>query len=794
MQKTYLGRIANIALASSSLAILAAVTAPAQAQDQQNMQVAQAGASSGQIETVMVTARRREENIQTTPVSVTSISGDQLESRAAISLQDVRQLAPNVVIDPVSAGPNAAAISIRGISFEDIEKSFDPAVGVLIDGIYMGTNTGQLAHAFDYESVEVLRGPQGTLFGRNTTGGVINVRRTRPTGEMGINAQVTIGDYGRRNYHAVVNLPTFGGVVATKLFYARDESDGYFYNATKKRHEPQDTYQDFGGSFLFTPSSNFDFLLTYEHIRDRGEAFESSISSTASDLICLAAPIGPGGALVNLTGIPANECNRSNGKDLYTSFSNRSNAYSYDVNAVTGEAHWRLNGVTLTSVTGYIKSKENMNQDFDASSIDFFYTDRRQPYKQFTQELRAAGNIGDTIDYVVGGYYFHSTYSLNQITNFGPFLQAGAGLPAVLQALAGQSSTSYAVFGDVDWRFMPRWRLSVGGRYTWDRKSAHNLNQIPLGGGAAFPIFNVPNAKDKWSAFTPKVSLDYRPTDNAMLYGSYSQGYRAGGFNGRAGDAISAATAYNPEKVKAYEVGAKTEWLNQRLQLNAAVFMTKFDNKQEEVVQSTGLPPPANPQETIVANVASATIRGVELEILAVPTDGLTLRGQLGLLDAGYDHFYGCDPLIPVCIPGVAPTGNQLDLKNRTMRRAPHTTMTLGFDYAMPSQIGDWVLSASYNYVSKYQTIVTPAVNNIFDNDPRGLTDDQNNVDASLTWSREAGGGQMHVTVFGRNLLNDRGLGGALVVGTDGRGTPDLFSFAGGRAPRTFGVTLGFKY
>ena len=712
-----------------------------------------------QVEEVVVTARRREEDIQDTPVSVTAVSPTQLQAAAAPNIQDLEGLTPNLVIDANNVSPNSASIAIRGISFEDIEKSFDPAVGVLLDGVYLGTNNGALLNFFDFEAVEVLRGPQGTLFGRNTSGGVINIRRTRPTGELGARGRLVVGNYGRLDQQLVLNAPIVEDRLAVKGFYFNNDFDGFFENPTKRRDSGKQKSESFGASFLFTPNDDFDALLTAEHGHDGGEVVVSAFNNN-TDLICLRLPVGPGGALVRVTGIPEAQCNRRGGDDLYTDFNNRSNDTSLSRNAVTLEMNWELGEVTLTSVSGFIETKENVFWDVDGTSIDFFSTQRRQNYHQLSQEFRAAGDIGEAVNYVAGVYYFHSEYTLFQDTALGPFLGGGRSTQN-----AAHNAQSYAVFADVDWRLTDRLRLSVGGRYTQDRKKLAN----------SFVGSFRTSASDSWQEFTPRVSLDYRFSDDVLAYASCARGYRSGGFNGRSSTAISSITPYDPEIVSSYEAGLKTTLFDRRLTFNAAAFHTKYDDKQEEIVVPT--PGGANPQETLVSNAAAATIQGLEFDAVAVPVEGLTLRAALGLLDAEYDSF-----------PSRNAQGQPIDLSTLTLRRTPEITGSISGDYEIPTSFGDFLLSAQYRYIDEYQTTISRAPGVIpFANDPRGLTDVQHNVEASIGFTREIENGELRFTVFGRNLLDDRGLSSALPVA-------GLFTFGSPRTPRTYGVEFGFEF
>jgi iron complex outermembrane recepter protein len=770
-------------LRTAMLAAGACVCLPAYAQSQVPADAGTPTASAdSSLEEIIVTARRRAESIQDVPVAVTAISPAALEATAAPDISDLEGLTPNLVIDPVAAGPSAAAISIRGISFEDIEKSFDPAVGVLIDGVYLGTNTGQLLDFFDFESIEVLRGPQGTLFGRNTTAGVINIQRSRPTGELGVRALATVGNYGRQDLRAVVNLPSLGDILATKLFLLHNETSGHYRNQTLGGRYGGRNFDNFGVTFRLTPSDKLAVNLTYEHVDEESEIDIASLSQTGLDLICLALPLGPGGALVRPTGIPAAQCNRSK-DDVYTTFTNVPGLARNNLDAVSAQIDWTLGDFTLTSVTGYRDSKESTRQDFDAASIDFFDTFRPQTYDQLTQELRLAGQLTTAVDVVAGVFYFDSEYRLRQRTRFGTFLQTAGGLPQVILADTDHSSKSTAVFGDVNWRLTDALRVSVGARYTWDDKRIRNAVRVQLPVVGVVPVFDV-GAEEDWSEFTPRASVDYSFTDDHLVYASYARGYRSGGFNGRAQTATSVTQPYEPETVDSYEVGAKTQWMDGRLTFNLAAFYTKYDDKQEEVVVTA---PPPSGQETLVQNAASATIKGLEAELSARPTERLTIGASLGLLDAEYDRYTTLarrtqmSPLEP------------RDLSTLNLRRTPDVSGSARFDYALPTEVGEFVLTGSYRYIDPYDTTIVPAPGTGFagaaaaTNDPRGRTDGQNIVDASLAWTLETAGGKIRASVFGRNLLDDRGINSTLPVA-------GLFTFAGARPPRTYGVEFGFEF
>ena len=702
---------------------------------------------------IIVRARQRTETLATTPLSVSAVSPAQLEAANAITIQDVSGSIPNVVIQPVGAGPSAAAISIRGIVFADIEKSFDPAVGVLVDGIFIGTNTGQLLDFFDIGSIEVLRGPQGTLFGRNTIGGVVNIRRSRPTGVLGGKAQLVFGNYGLFQAKGVVNFPLIKDLLAVKLFEQHSFTNGFYRNVTLGRDEPKSSADNFGGAFLLTPANGFEALLTVEKQTQRGHTVNAS-GSTTGDLVCVVAP--------------ADQCNRNATDDLYTTFTQFDNPTWYDSPAVTLEMNWDVNdAIKLTSITGWRWGTELFYQDFDGTSVPFYETIRDQTYRQFSQELRASVKVTDRLDFVAGAYYFNNRYTNHQQTFLGPIL--GNGRPV---QFAAQTSKSYAGYLDVNWEFIKRVRLTVGGRYTRDEKEFSNR----------FPgAFNV-TAADSWSKFTPKASIDWRPTDDIMLYASFSRGYRAGGFNGRATSIATSQASYDPETVDSYEAGVKTQFFDHRLSFNLAGFTTKYDNKQESIIRRT---PPGSPNtnETVVSNVASATIQGIEADLTARPVKGLSFNASVGFLKSHYNDFKTLNPLT------LAP----IDLSGLDLTFNPSFTGSMGANYTMDAGFGQVTLATNYRHVSRYFTAITPDPSNPDPNAPTinslaARTRPLDQWDLSLAVEPEFGGPiKPRINLFARNILDKRGISANTIV-------PGLFKSPNAREPRTYGVEVGFSF
>lgn len=776
-------------------AMALAMTAPALAQD------APAEGDDGSIREIVVTAQKRAESSQSVPVAISALDAKALDSGMVQDIRDVAGRVPSLVIDSVSAGPSAAAISIRGISFEDIEKSFDPTVGVVVDGVFIGTNTGQLLDSFDLESLQVLRGPQGTLFGRNTIGGVIEVKRTTPTEEAGVKGRLSLARFGTEQGRLVVNSGKLGNLIALKAFGFYDKTDGFVDNLSLGGKAGRYKTLSGGVTALIEPGGGLKAEITYEHTRERGETV-SIPQSSSSDIICLAAGV-PGFS-------PVAECNRFAGPDrgVGGTFQRAPNDVTNDTDAVTGNLEWTLSdNLTLFSVTGYRTNSENVAQDFDGSSADFFATRRIQKFHQFSQELRLVTDLSDSVNLLLGGYYYDSGYKLDQFTRLGP-VPSGSPTGATLRAFVDSNSQSYAGFADVQIKVSDKFKLSLGSRYTRDKKSIfNNYGQVvglvelsqptfdgkscvgvtgvfpptagPLAGLPTYGAANNCSGNASFGKFTYRANATYEIGDRKYLYASYSTGFRSGGFNGRAASPTSLGP-YFPETVNSYEVGLKADWLDRTLRTNIALFQTDYNNKQEEVVQPSP-PGAAQPQETVVQNAASAKIRGAEFEVTAQPSKEVSFTASLSLLDAKYGSYRN------------DLNGDNIkdDVSTLTLRRAPRVQFSTGVNYSREMDSGRFDVNTLLRFQSKIATCIVPnrpIILGAVTNDLRCITKDRENLSAQIGYTHFLGGSsEVSISAFGRNLTNVRDIMSQLPVA-------GLFSFASAIEPRTYGIELGFKF
>lgn len=754
-----------------------AVASAAAAQDQ--AAVPEAG-----FDEIIVTAQRRAERLQEVPVAVSAVNAAQIEARFSRDLLDLGSIAPNLIVDPI-LGNGTAAISIRGIQLNDVEKSFDPAVGVFLDGVYLASTTGALLTVFDAASIEVLRGPQGTLFGRNTIGGLVNVRRNRPTGELGGRVSATYGRFDQFDLKGVLNLPAFaGGAIKAKVAAVRLDGGGYFYNTTRNRREGDNNL------FMLSPQVQFDFgeevelVVSYDWIRDRTPTRPVTSLTTPNQLF---------GGLGGL-GRPATD------EDYHRRPTTTLEQKAFlTTHSITGDLTWNVaDDHDVVALVNYRDTKESAIQEFDGVEAVLFDTLRPQQIDQFSAELRYQANL-DPVQLVAGLYYFDSSYNNNQRTFFFGGEVGGTDYQ--------QSAKSYAAFAQADWNIVGGLTLSVGGRYLKDEKRAcggtgtgprdardfDSALSVSYGAcnaertGSAGYIPGV-DGTQSWTKFTPRVGLSYQWPD-LLVFASYAEGFRSGGFNGR-GASPASFGPYEPETVSNWEFGLKSEWLDNRLQINLSAFFMKYDDKQEDVV----FPDPIAGTVTIVQNAASASINGFEAEIKAIPLDGLTLGFNLGYLDASYDNWADLGVILDG--PNAGSLG-PLDKSDFLLRRAPKWSGEVNVAYEHDLGNGRALLfNADYNFKSRYSIVA----NTVTINDPNpGIVPAFGLLNGSIGFKTE----QFRVSAFGRNILNKDYFLHVLDVGTTfGRtsGSPapvptfGLWTFGTINAPATYGIEVQFRF
>lgn len=776
-------------MASVSAVALLAAAAPVLAQDAD--QAASAEEQESGFGQIIVTANRRAENVQDVAIPVTALNEELIEQKFSRDLLDLGSIAPNLIVDPI-LGNGTAAISIRGIQLNDVEKSFDPPVGVFLDGVYLASTTGALLNVFDAETIEVLRGPQGTLFGRNTIGGLVHVRRNSPSGELGGKLSVTYGRFDQFDIKGVLNLPAFAdGAIKAKVAAVRLDGGGYFKNITRGVDEGDNDLLMISPMVEFELGNRGELNIVYDYIRDRTPTRPVTALTDVNQLF--------GG----LGGLGAPSSDASFHRRPTTSAEQEA---KLDTHSITANGRYEIaDGHELFAVLNYRDTDENAIQEFDGVAARLFDTVRPQQIDQFSVELRYQADLG-AAQLVSGLYFFDSDYNINQRTFFFGGEVGGTDFQ--------QSAKSYAAFAQLDWEVVEDLTLTLGGRYLIDKKSScGGLGQGPRDNRSfivsygdcsaerrADPSFSndIPGGgtatgRETWKKFTPKIGLSY-DFGNALIYASYSEGFRSGGFNGR-GNNILTLGPYNPETVENWEIGFKSELLDNTVIFNGSFFHTKYKDKQEDVV----FPDPRGATVTIVQNAASATLNGFELEAKMMPTDGLTFGLAVGYLDASYDEWFDLAPILSGPNAGdLAP----IDKSDFELRRAPDWTVQADVNYEYVMNNGDsLIFAADYSLKDDYY-IVANTVNthtNLPGGTNPGLIDSFGLLNGSVSYKTD----NFKFSIFGRNLTGTDYFQHVLDVGTTFGVNPGstepvptsaLWSFGTINAPTTYGAELTIEF
>ena len=755
-----------ITLAGAALGAIAASSAAAQVIDPaaDESTVGNPETNQGGLDTIVVYAQKkgRGEELQKVPLAVTAVDGAALERAHVTDIRDVGRLVPNAQLDGVGTFPGFANFFMRGVGVSTSVRSLDPAVNIVQDGMVIGYQAGAVLDTFDTETVEVLRGPQGVLFGRNASGGVVSLRSRRPDGDFGGSAKVTFGNAGTIETRTAIE----GTLVPDKLFarlailtrnndgFFRNTNDGTFVvipsnvnptGAAAARHSvervPSTDEAVYKATLVFKPAdtTTFTVLGQYLNFNDGGGATRSFfLPGTAPRQLQTAWGYTPSDRKWAV----------NNGTPGYT------NIEGYHL---IGELEQEIGGGVFTGIGAYRQISYDATLNVGGDPFDtLLFPDNKENADQLSFEARYNVPMGDNVDLLLGGFYFKL-----DTTVYEKRLQR---LPATTNRRYTinrwtQNTESYAMFGNIDVRPTERLTLSAGVRYS---KDAKKMRIVPLTicPGQSFEScpLNFLNAEKSWDDVSPRFVASYQATDDIMAFASYSKGYRAGNFNARSPTRGGAVTPADPETVGSYEVGIKSDLLDNRLRVNLGYFYQKYDDIQRLVQFAV---PGESPSQQLF-NAAAATIQGVEIEIAAVPIKGLRIDGTLGYTDAKYDSFNNLT--VPA---GVSPTDLKFD-------RVPKWTAYIGATYN--TEIGENNTFGAHIGYSWRSKVFTDVLNLAFlKQDEYGL------LDASL----ELGIEQFTIGVFGRNLAN--------VEYAEIKSAGIGYNAFGG-SPRFYGIEFGVKF
>ena len=766
--------------------------------------------ATGGIEEVVVTARRREETAQRVPIPISALSADRLEARGITEVQNVEQLTPNMSFNESVVARGTAQVFLRGIGQINWGPTQDPKVGIYVDGVYLGRPQGSVFDFIDIDRVEVLRGPQGTLFGRNTTAGLIHVITRKPDSTFDAKVRAGVGNAGQLSADGLVNMPLIDDVLAARVAFQMRTDDGWMKDDAGREWNTTDS-RTLRGTLLWTPNDTVEVSLAAEFFRARetgglGDCEELLGGPTGFNFLPLVF-----GVYDELAQACAPDDNpfRSNDNDP--------NGLFVDSDAVSLTVTWDVAGMTLTSISAWRDIKE-LNESWGWGT-DFYggpsyhlevLQDEHNPYDQLSQEVRLEGTaFSERLTWITGLYGFTE----NAIQNFWVPLMRGLApptdpaeaplwnFPSPIPGFAtlgefvlftqengsrrqqtDATNKSWAVFAEGTLDVTDAWSVTAGIRWTKDTrqfKRSHWTSDFGFDPFYGCPGNIGPNGlaiseyckqEVDFSQSTPRVIVNYNFTDDVMAYLSFSRGYSSGGMNGDV-----AMRPFEPEISDNWEVGMKSQWFERRLQFNVTVFQTDYENQQITIGRVLDGQPIADQ-----INAQRATIEGVEVEFLATPAEGWFVTGTYGYLDGDYDEFTVVDNTFdPITFEE---TRVVRDLSYISfLGYSPHRSWNLSVAKEFHlDNAGSLTAQVGYNYRGPYYAAA--ALTRL----DRHRTDSLGLVDARLRW--DMANGNTSVSLWGTNLSDElyyRGAGDVVDLGLL------LYFWA---QPRRFGLSVEHRF
>nr|WP_240704722.1 TonB-dependent receptor [Croceicoccus sediminis] len=793
--------------AFAGASVLALVSTAAFAQDAEDAK--QRPPQAGGIQEIVVTAQKRAENVQDVPIAITAFAGDALQERAVADVSSLSNISPNVTLDagsPFSGSSSVLTAYIRGIGQSDFAANFDPGVGVYLDGVYLARTVGANLDLPDVERIEVLKGPQGTLFGRNTIGGAISIVTRDPGPDFAFRGDVTTGRFNRLDINATVDLPVSDDLSLAITGSSRSR-DGYqkripfpgaeaFQNDVDSafRANAYDTSSTGGGQgqwslrgkAYWTPTDRLSVRVTGDYLREDADATANSVVATTADNpstlgflynTCINTPTDILGAIglgdlcasrgtplnpsemlgsiagVNVDGDPFNDrltySDAFLTDDVDTSYATGVNFSKMTAWGASLTLDYELSDyLSVKSITGYRDLDWGTGLDADGSPIRILEFSFGLENWQFSEEVQLTGELfDDRLKFVLGGYYFKERSKLNDYVTFDQGIFEIFGPNDI-------RTENFAFFGQVDFELNELLSFTLGGRYTDEDKSflggQTDLNGFyykisgcttyadPCTTALGFPESDEPlrffvneRQSRKFTNFSPKVGVQVHPSDDVMLYGSWSKGYKTGGWTTRLSAPLTYAPDFNPEKAESFEIGVKSQLLDRKLQLNAAAFTTKYRDIQLNF--QLGISP-------TIQNAGDARIKGFEVEAVAAPVPGLTINASVGHTDAYYTDVLAGAAVAPNAIQAGVFEGAPLP-KTPSWKAniSPRYEFFLGNGGSIVTLLDYTRTSSVWNDTERAYLLKRPSTDML---------------NASVTY--EAPSGNWSMTVGGTNLTDDR--------------------------------------
>jgi iron complex outermembrane receptor protein len=702
---------------------------------------------------IVVTARRRSETLQNTPIAISAFSSEVIQRAQVRTIQDFQALAPGLNLTGRSS--TRPQQYLRGIGTDQFTNAADPAIGVFIDDVYVARASSVLTALTDIERVEVLRGPQGTLYGRNTTGGAIRVLTAEPTDNRMAIVEMGVGSFNEMIARATISGPVVGDSLTARatLFSRRD--DGYLVNTRTGARGGNDNTQLAQGRIDWRPDA--DLLVSFG---------------------ALHTVTGAGGEYAQNTGlrptlVSPRAPNAIFSTDPFRGDFNVDSFIDRSVTQLSGRMVWTMGGAELTAITAWRRSRAQDGFDQDGSNLDIWRQNSTETSAAFSQEVRLASrdegplSMGGRLNWIVGAFYFDEDSNRFTTTTFGPdsvsvLLTRSRGL------IAGTSydttldfdidTRSIALFGSSTLEIAEGLNITAGGRWTQDRKEAGFVGVTPAPGIVPAPAnFTLRDQTAEFSSFDPKIGIDWQLSEDALLFASWSTGFRSGGFQALPTSAQLAAIAYRPESLEAWEAGFKTSWLDRRMTLNLSAFRYRYDDLQVQSIRDLG----GGVLQSFVSNAARAAIEGFEAEGRYRASRNFDFGLSYAYLDARYDSFV--DPPLPGLAGSRLPRAPEHQLRG---------DVTVGFDLGNAGRIA-LRTDASY-FSSQFLAIGAGQI-------PNTTQPAYTLVNSALSF--DLADTPLSITLFAKNLFDERYLGAVNFFGAP----PAVQYWA---PPRTFGIML----
>ncbi|MFQ5533197.1 MAG: TonB-dependent receptor [Sphingomonadales bacterium] len=731
-----------------------------------------------EIEEIVVTAQKRTQSLQDIPLAVTVFSGDVLREDDITSLQDIGNRTPGLVFSAFSVGQ--PEITIRGIGTKEDGASASDSTIVSVDDVYIAARTAQVFDIFDLERIEVLRGPQGTLYGKNSIGGSINFVTTTPTEDTNIRLRQTVASYGRIDTAGLLS-----GRIAENLYgkfsFSRRSHDGYIRNILVDEQQGESNTFAWRAMLRWLPNENTEVILSVDFADD-------DLGATNREPVGSAGPLHDGPHASNP--IAVNEA-LGGADDPHDSLADVEGFTDREVRGYSLKINWDIGSTTLTSISSYRESDFDWIEDseglppstafadltgasgspgpaltadpstgfaFDVSDAAIEHTE------QLTQELRLTSSAENRLTWVGGLFYSHEEIDRTETFFFPSLGGPGLNAPSLSSSDQSNNSDSLAAYGQGTFAVNDRLLVTGGVRFSYEKKDigigANIITGLPL----LLQGFPFTEASEDWSNVTGRFAVDYSVTNDVLLYAGFSTGFKSGGFTGSASTAERGTTPFGPENAKNYEVGMKSKWADNRVLLNLTAFFTDYDSLQ---VTRFFQPLGSGFGQFITENAGAAEIKGIEAEFVALLTEGLEVGGNYAYLDAEFTDFTGT--------PSVTGTG---DFTGNRLRLSPKHSLSWYGKYAWVMDIG--TVSAKVSY--RYQSLSFMDPNN------NAIT----TIPAYDIWDTrvafESADGHWEVAGWVKNLGDEKYRTHVFSQ----RGSRIAFALFG--APRTGGVTVTYNY